>query len=452
MSQAMSRTDKGRDGANSRAAAAIAVDCVLSRGMTLDNAFAETLPKAADSREIAEIRALAFGALRWHSRHRLIINTLLDKPLRARDAVLESLLSVGLYQLLHSRQPEYAVVSATVAAVRKLRRPQAAGLINAMLRRFGRERDAILADVMSVDEGRFAHPEWLITAFQNDWPDCYQDILASGLTKAPLWIRVNRQMMSRDDYRRELAQRDMPAFTLDGFADALRLEKPVNVTDLPGFAEGLASVQDAASQLACPMLAPQPGMRVLDACAAPGGKATHMLEYCAGDLDLVAVDVSEARLALVNDNLNRLHFHANLIVGDALDPASWFNDEPFDRILVDAPCSATGVIRRHPDIKFLRRSDDIAPMAARQSEMLARLWPLLKPGGRLLYSTCSVLKDENIRVVRAFLQRQPGARLVEPDANELPSTLRILENGGCQSLPGSAESDGLYYALMTKEP
>jgi 16S rRNA (cytosine967-C5)-methyltransferase len=437
---------------STRAAAARAVDRVLSDGRTLDRAFEDALDKSWPSRDLAEAKALAYGALRWHHRHRLIIAKLLKRPLRERDAVLEALLSVGLFQLINSRQPAYAVVSASVEASRVLKRGQAAGLINAALRRFERERENLLASVLEKDEGRFAHPQWFIDRVRLNWPAQWQAILNSGLEHPPYWIRVNRQKTPRGDYARRLKnEADIQSSELPGFPDALRLDRALAVTELPGFEQGLVSVQDVASQLAAELLAPEAGMRVLDTCAAPGGKAGHLLERGEGAIDLVAIDVDAARVELVNQNFQRLGQKAIAITADALKPDDWADRESFDRILVDAPCSSTGVIRRHPDIKFLRREKDIPLLAERQFEMLTRLWPLLKPGGRLLYSTCSVLEEENASVIRRFLDLISDAREIYPLAGPVLDTVTNLPGPGYQLLPGTADTDGFYYALMERQ-
>jgi 16S rRNA (cytosine967-C5)-methyltransferase len=437
---------------STRAAAARAVDRVLSDGRTLDRAFEDALDTSWPSRDLAEAKALAYGALRWHHRHRLIIAKLLKRPLRERDAVLEALLSVGLFQLINSRQPAYAVVSASVEASRVLKRGQAAGLINAALRRFERERENLLASVLEKDEGRFAHPQWFIDRVRLNWPAQWQAILNSGLEHPPYWIRVNRQKTPRGDYARRLKnEADIQSSELPGFPDALRLDRALAVTELPGFEQGLVSVQDVASQLAAELLAPEAGMRVLDTCAAPGGKAGHLLERGEGAIDLVAIDVDAARVELVNQNFQRLGQKAIAITADALKPDDWADRESFDRILVDAPCSSTGVIRRHPDIKFLRREKDIPLLAERQFEMLTRLWPLLKPGGRLLYSTCSVLEEENASVIRRFLDLISDAREIYPLAGPVLDTVTNLPGPGYQLLPGTADTDGFYYALMERQ-
>jgi 16S rRNA (cytosine967-C5)-methyltransferase len=446
----MTKNPQSGEGAATRAAAARAVDCVLRQGMTLDRAFELVLSYARTERDASQLKAFAFGALRWHVVHQLIIGELLDRPLRPRDSILEALLSVALYQLLRSRQPAYAVVSSTVAAARELQRPGAAGMINATLRRFLRERDEILDRVKVSDEGRHGHPAWLIDRVRADWPDEYGAILQSALVEPPLWIRVNRNCVSRDDYQKTLTEKEIYATFVAGFPDGLYLQKPLNVVDLPGFSRGLVSIQDAASQLAAPILDPAPGMRVLDACAAPGGKATHLLEICHGKIDLVAVDESAHRIVRLEENLQRLNFTADVRIGDALNPQPWWDGRPFDRILIDAPCSATGVMRRHPDIKFLRRPGDIIPMANRQAAMLKAIWPLLKSGGRLLYATCSVLREENEAVIRGFLSGRTDARLVELPERDIPDPIRACGYAGYQCLPGAGDTDGLYYALIER--
>jgi len=437
---------------STRAAAAAAVDLVLCKGRTLDSALQETVKHAPSTRDLAQIKALAFGALRWHQRHRLIIAEMLDRPLRSRDKVLEALLSVGLFQLLNPRQPAYAAVSETVQASRELGRPRAAGLVNAALRRFQRERNTLLDRALEADEGRYAHPQWLIDQLRRDWPDRWEEILDAALAHPPLWIRVNGQRTSRDAYALRLQEEmHIQSHTLPGFRDALRLEAPLTITELPGFAEGLVSVQDAASQLAADLLAPRPDMRVLDACAAPGGKTGHLLERAGGGLQLVAIDVDSERNALLDQNLRRLGVAAKVINGDCLCMDQWADGQLFDRILLDAPCSATGVIRRHPDIKFLRRAGDIPVLAQRQRQMLEKLWSVLKPGGRLLYATCSVLMEENIGVVSEFLARHADGREIRPLHGPVLESIIDMPGPGYQLLPGPADTDGFYYALIERQ-
>ena len=438
-------------GSLNRALAARAVLQVIEQGATLDAALAAEDTTGLDDRDRAHVQSLAFGAVRWHHRHQAILAELLDRPLRNRDRILEALLSVGLFQLNDPEQPDYAAVSATVGAARLLGQPRAAGLVNAALRRYQRESAAILARVMEAEEARYSHPAWLIRQLQQDWPDHWAEVLAANQQRPPLWLRVNSMRSTVSSYAARLqAELGLAGMTLPGAAHALKLETAVAATRLPDFATGLVTVQDAASQLAARLLDPRPGMRVLDACAAPGGKSTHLLEYTAGAIELTALDVSAERLRLVESNLARLGLQAQLVAGDATAPEVWWDGRLFDRILIDAPCSATGVIRRHPDIKFLRRAADVPALAARQALMIEKLWPLLRPGGQLLYSTCSLFRAENSTVVSRFLAAHPGVRVL-PLPDDLPGAATGVEPG-CQLLPGTADTDGFYYALMAFAP
>jgi len=438
-------------GSLNRAMAARAVLQVIEQGATLEAALAaEDIAGIAD-RDRAHIQSLAFGAVRWHHRHQAILAELLDRPLRSRDRILEALLSVGLYQLNDPEQPDYAAVSATVGATRLLRQPRAAGLVNAALRRYQREAVSIHACVMASEEARYAHPAWLIRQLQQDWPDCWAEVLEANQQQPPLWLRVNGMRSTVSDYAALLqTEAGLAASTLPGAAHALKPETAVAAGRLPGFAAGLVSVQDAASQLAARLLDPQPGMRVLDACAAPGGKSTHLLEHIVGIIELIVFDILAECLCLVESNLQRLGLSAQLIAGDATTPEKWWDGRRFDRILIDAPCSATGVIRRHPDIKFLRRAADLPALASRQGLLLEKLLPLLRPGGRLLYSTCSLLRAENSAVVSRFLAAHP-----EVCELPLPDDLPGAAGGtgpGRHLLPGPADTDGFYYALMAFAP
>ncbi len=431
-----------------RVQAALAVHGVLVESRNLDQVLSAA--PLADSRAQAQVQALAYGALRWHCRYEVILAELLARPLRKRDAIIRSLLSVGLFEIFQGHAPGYASVSAAVSATRGLDRPGASGLVNAVLRRAIRERTELLSHARNVETARFAHPAWLIDAIRKDWPSRCEDILQENQQQAPLWLRVNPLRGSRAGCRQRLADDDIASDAPAQFPDALRLAEAQPVTRIPGFDSGDWSVQDAAAQLAGRLLSPAAGMRVLDACAAPGGKTTHLLEMANGDLDLLALDIDASRLERVRENLSRLDLQAQLCVGDAAQPTDWWDGRFFERILVDAPCSATGVIRRHPDIRFLRRPDDIEKFSKQQSAMLASLWPLLAPGGKLLYATCSILKAENHAVIAEFLDRHADAYLCE-----LPNEIRALgaasPGPGLQLLPGSAGTDGFYYALMSKQ-
>ena len=428
---------------NIRAIAAQALGQVLSEGRSLAAVLPSALVRTAP-RDRRLLRELCYGVCRWQPELQRLLDGLLDRPLDPRETVVRALLLIGIYQLHHLRIPDHAAVAETVAAARQLRKSWAAGLTNAVLRSFPRRRMELLAQVEADAEARTAHPRWLLEWLQRDWPDDWPAIVAANNARPPFTLRVNRLQGSRDVYRARLAAAGKNAEPVAAAATALALAEPVEPAALPGFAEGRASVQDAAAQLAAPLLAVEPGMRVLDACAAPGGKTAHLLE-CAPDLELTALDRDAGRLEQVRDNLDRLRLAARRVAGDASRPADWWDGVPYDRILLDAPCSATGVIRRHPDIKLLRRETDIAALADRQQAMLAALWPLLRPGGRLLYATCSVLRRENEQVVAAFLAAWPEAR-EQPIIGDWG---RALE-WGRQIIPGEAGMDGFYYAALVK--
>lgn len=436
-------------GIDVRAAAATAVHRVLQDGVTLETALAAAQERVAADRERAQLQALAFGTLRWHCRHRVLLSLLLDRPLRARDRILEAVLSVGLFELEHGRSPGYAAVSTNVAAARRLGRPRAAGLVNAALRRYQRERVSLMEQALQKDEGRYAHPRWLLRELRRAWPSHWEAVCAGNQLPPPMWLRVNTAQISVADCQRQLQAAGLQANAVAGFPDALRLHEPVSVERLPGFAAGRVSVQDAASQLAAPLLAPEPGMRVLDACAAPGGKSLHLLERTRGQLQLHCLDADSARLERLRDNLDRTGLRAQVITGDALEPETWWDGEPYDRLLVDAPCSATGVIRRHPDIRYLRRAADIPVLARRQREVLERLWPLLRPGGRLVYATCSILPAENSETGRWFLDRTPAATESRPLGADFDGRA-TGGSPGYQLLPHLADTDGFYYLVLQK--
>lgn len=442
-------------GAAVRAAAARAVDAVVTGGRSLDTALAEVEARvpAADRPLLNE---LTYGTLRRHWRLRAWVGALLDRPAPRKDRVIESLLAVGLYQLADLRVPDHAAVTLTVEAARVLRRPRHAGVVNAVLRNF--RRLGLAAQEPATEEERWNHPGWLIARLKQDWPGDWERILAANDERAPMWLRVNRARGSTDDYLQHLDKAPAPGpFTAGrqpGLEQAIRLEPARPVAALPGHAEGLVSVQDAAAQLAAPwLLGGTADGRILDACAAPGGKTAHLLERAGAAATLVAVDVEPGRLERVRDNLGRLGLaaRATVIAADASRSEEWWDGQPFERILLDAPCSGTGVIRRHPDIKLLRRDSDIPAYAERQGRLLAALWPLLAPGGRLLYVTCSVLSAENEAIVGAFLAACPGAReAVEllPDCNI--RDLMYRRTSGFQTLPGEAGLDGFYYACLEK--
>ena len=540
-------------GAQARAAAARLVGAVLREGRSLTEAL-EQLAGLEQERDRPLVQELSYGTLRLLSRLQALASQLLNKPLRPEEGALEALILIGLYQLLATRIPPHAAVASTVAATRVLGKDWAAGLVNALLRRFQRERAGLLAMAERDEEARWLFPRWLLERLRQDWPEDWEEIVAASNSQAPQWLRINRLALDRDAYRALLAAAGvlpaptsiadtsaaspaettalaqlsglsltgmtklaMPelgvavpdeghqvpapkpvtsshAATLLAILDApahapaaLRLEPPLPMARLPGYATGQVSIQDLNAQLAAPLLDARPGERVLDACAAPGGKTAHLLELAEGRLDLTALDLDPGRLTQVIATLQRLGLRARVLAGDAASPPDgWVSvtlaDIPgadssaadhratdlagpgvafggrignssvdgtptsFDRILLDAPCSATGVIRRHPDIKWLRRPTDIEALAARQARLLDALWPLLAPGGTLLYVTCSLLAVENEQQIRAFLSRHR-------DAAEVPiaADWGRPRSSGRQVLPTPDGGDGFYFARLRKE-
>lgn len=429
--------------ANARALAAQALARVV-RGESLRAVFTATAPRLTDARDRALLSSLLHEGARWWLRYDAALERLLERSLREREADVHALALLGLVQLDVLQQPEYAAVAATVDAVRALRKPKFAGLINALLRRWLRERDNLLAQLDADPVARSAHPRWLLDALAHDWPDAADAIVAADNAQAPLWLRVNRRRAQREELLARFAQAGVEAQAVAGHDQAIVLAHSVDVTRLPGYAEGAFSVQDGAAQFAAGLLDLAAGQRVLDACAAPGGKSAHILE--SAEVRLVALDSDARRLARVAENLARLGLAAETRGGDAAAPAAWWDGKPFDRILIDAPCSATGIVRRQPDIKLHRRAVDITHLVAGQARILDALWPLLGPRGRLVYATCSVLADENAGQIERFLARHAGARALDV----APPGWRRPGAGGAQNLPGERGMDGFYYAILEK--
>ncbi|HEU4618100.1 MAG TPA: 16S rRNA (cytosine(967)-C(5))-methyltransferase RsmB [Gammaproteobacteria bacterium] len=422
-------------GARVRALAAELDSRILTRGASLDEVLAEAPELPA--RDAALLRALLFGVRRWHHRLERQIGQLLTRPLKRGDAALAALLRVGLLQLEAMRVPDHAAVASTVAAAPLLGLARAKSLVNAVLRRYLRERDALDRLLETCPEARYSHADWMIDLFRHDWPEGWADLLEANNTEPPMWVRVNLSRTTREAYREKLRAAGIEAEPFERAPAALLLAEPCATSRLPGYAEGEVSVQDAAAQLAAPLLALGPGQRVLDACAAPGGKTAHMLELCRDVDELWALDRDPARLDTVRANLDRLGLDARLLAVDAAATAEWWDGRPFDRILLDAPCSGLGVIRRHPDIKVRRTPADIARAAERQGALLDALWPLLAPGGRLVYATCTITRVENAGGIRRFLAAHTDAR---------------IEAGGELSIrTGEANMDGFYYACIDKK-
>ena len=378
------------------------------------------------------VQDLSFGALRYFARLEYILQALITRPITHEG--VRCLLMVSLYQLIYSKTRPYAVVDRAVESARGMDAPWAAGFVNGVLRNFLRSKEEMLAHADSFEPARYAHPQWWIDRLRLDYPDEWAAILEANNSHPPMTLRVNRRQIEPEQYLTLLQTAEMEAEILEG--GALRLKKPVAVDKLPNFNDGMVSVQDQGAQRAAHLLDLASGQRVLDACAAPGGKAAHILETA--DVMLTALDKDEARLKRVAENFARLKLKGRLVTGDAATPQAWWDNKPYDRILADVPCSASGVVRRHPDIKWLRRPTDIAQFAASQRAILAALWRLLAPGGKLLYATCSLFHEENADVVTDFVASHP-------DAQCLP----ISDIPGGQLLP-NADHDGFFYALLEK--
>ncbi|BAW20594.1 MULTISPECIES: 16S rRNA (cytosine(967)-C(5))-methyltransferase RsmB [Pseudomonas] len=429
---------------NPRLAAARALAAVLSGKASLNSSLPAQLDKV-DERDRGLTQDLAFGTARWQPRLDLLAAQLLQKPFKAADADVQALLLVGLYQLFYTRIPAHAAIGETVGCADKLKKPWAKGLLNAVLRRAQREGEALLAGMERDPVVRTAHPRWLQKALKAFWPEQWEAICAANNAHPPMILRVNRRHHSRDAYLALLADAGIDASACQYSRDGIVLAEACDVRGLPGFAEGWVSVQDEAAQLSADLLELAPGQRVLDACCAPGGKTCHLLEAEAGLAQMVAIDLEAKRLTRVRENLDRLQLDAELIACDARDTASWWDGKPFQRILLDAPCSATGVIRRHPDIKLTRQADDIPALATLQGELLDALWPTLEVGGMLLYATCSSLPTENTEVIGAFLARTPGARELD-----LATEAGLRQPHGRQLLAQEGGHDGFYYAKLIK--
>ena len=429
---------------NPRLAAAKALTAVLNGKASLNSSLPLQLDKV-EARDRGLTQDLAFGTARWQPRLSALANKLLQKPFKAADADVEALLLVGLYQLLYTRIPAHAAIGETVGCADKLKKPWAKALLNAVLRNAQRESEALLTELEHDPVVRTAHPRWLQKSLKAFWPQQWEAICAANNAHPPMILRVNRRHKTRDDYLQLLVESGIEAQPCVFSQDGIVLAEPCDVRNLPGFAEGWISVQDEAAQLAADLLDLAPGQRVLDACCAPGGKTCHILEVEPELAGVVAVDLEAKRLVRVRENLERLGLSAELIAADGRDTATWWDGKPFQRILLDAPCSATGVIRRHPDIKLTRQPDDIAALATLQGELLDAMWPTLEVGGILLYATCSTLPTENTEVIEAFLARTPGARELD-----IAGQFGIKQPHGRQLLAQEGGHDGFYYAKLIK--
>jgi 16S rRNA (cytosine967-C5)-methyltransferase len=436
--------------ASARSLAAHAVARILREGVTLDAALKDALA-AANPQLAPTVRSLSYGAVRGYYRHEAILSRLLSAPVRSLDFLVRALLSVALYELEDERTPEYAVVDAAVQTAKATDAARAGGLINAVLRRYLRERPAMDADIARNPASRHASPVWLADRLRADWPVRWTQLLAAGDAQAPMWLRVNGRRTTTDQYLRTLRAAGIGARPQEQVPQAVRLDVPCDVQDLPGFAQGLVSVQDLAAQCAAFPLGLAAGQRVLDACAAPGGKTALIAEREPDLAKLVAVDIDPQRLERVRENLLRGNLHADVVSGDAGEPGAWWDGVAFDRILLDAPCSGLGVIRRHPDIRLRKSPSDIDKLPQLQRRLLDSAWTMLKAGGRLVYATCTVTRSENRDLIGAFLRGTEGARCVPAEEWAGWPNFGEADDFGRQILPGEAGADGFYYAALTKQ-
>ena len=420
---------------------------VLIKGRSL--AVAKSAADCLEGRDRALAMELANGVLRWHWKLDHLLGQFLKKPLRNKEHDLKLLLLMSLYELVELSTPDYAVVNEAVSTSKVLGKQWAKGMINGVLRNFIRDQEACLRKMESNQEAYYSHPYWLISLLKEDWPDHWQAILKANNQRPPLWLRVNAAQNNTEDYKVLLDEQGLSSSQHPLALQALKLEQGVDVTSLPGFAQGAVSVQDAGAQLAATLLDVKKDQRILDLCAAPGGKTCHVLELEPDIESMTAVELEEKRMLRVRENLARLNFEAELIVADASE-ASWWDGKPFDRILVDAPCSSTGVIRRHPDIKVLRWEEDIKSLVNVQQKILQQAWQMLAPGGKLLYVTCSVLRQENEAQIANLLTTQND--VIELDLIEEGSSKSwgVACKHGRQLLPGDHDTDGFYFCALSK--
>jgi len=426
-----------------RSCAALAIKEVLVKQHSLDPAV-ENICKHLQTSDVSLCKAICFGVMRHYQTLAASIDALIDKPMRNKDKDIYALLLIGAYQLSAMRTPEYAAIDSCVKASKELKKQWASGLINAVLRKY-QDQHETLADSHN-PQILSEHPEWLFGKINKSWPDHAADIFAANNQQPPLCIRVNTRQISRDDYLKKLQEEGIDCHVGEHSLTSIYLQdKPQDITELPGFTQGECSVQDEAPQLSAFLLDLSAGQRVLDACAAPGGKTCHILETEPELKEVLAIDHDTNRLQRVSENLQRLNLTATCIAADIVDLEKWWDGKAFDRILCDVPCSATGVIRRHPDIKLLRRPDDIKQLAELQLTILQTLWQCLKPGGILLYATCSILPDENTNLIKQF-------STLENSCEEITITENygIVTEFGRQLFPQDGAHDGFYYAKLRK--
>lgn len=421
---------------NLRSIAATAINQVLDNGQSLSTVLPD-LQRNINDKDKALLQEICFGVLRYLPKLEWFISQLMEKPLTGKQRTLHYLIMVGIYQLLYTRIPPHAALAETVNGAVALKKPQLKGLINGVLRSFQRQQ-VQLEERITNNTSQYLHPSWLLKRLQTAYPDDWQSIIEANNQRPPMWLRVNSQHHTATQYLNLLEQSEITAHLHSSYPNAIRLDEPTAVSRLPGFEDGWSTVQDVSAQGCAELLEPQNGENILDLCAAPGGKTTHILEL-APKANVIAVDIDELRLKRVKENLIRLKQHAVVIQGDGTQPETWAQGQQFDRILLDAPCSATGVIRRHPDIKWLRRDSDINELAQLQSQILEAIWPYLKPGGTLVYATCSIMPEENGKQIQSFLSKHNDACLNDGT------------DAGLQILPSTNGGDGFFYARLVKK-
>lgn len=430
---------------NSRLIAANIIKSVIADRRSLDSALEKEIPSTLSAQDKAFVMAISYGVLRWQGKLNFLLEKLLRKPFRKKDSDLQALGLLGLYQIGYTRVKPHAAVSETVAATKISGKTWAAATINAILRNYLRNREVLDREAEETPHILTAHPLWLYRAIEEDWPEQQAEILQNNNLQAGMTLRVNGQKTTPNAYIETLAKQGIEASCHPFAKDAVCLKKAVEIEQLPNFSQGAVSVQDAAAQMAARLLAPIEGERLLDACAAPGGKSCHLLEIAPNRSELVAIDCDAKRVEKIRENLSRLQLKATLITDDACLTDEWWDHKPFDKILLDAPCSATGVIRRHPDIKWLRTQKDIDNLVAIQQQLLEALWPLLAPGGTLLYATCSILKRENELQIARFIASHKTAKEQPIECN-----WGVARPHGRQIITGEAGMDGFYYATLKK--
>jgi len=431
--------------ANLRALAARCTFAVVDKGRSLADELPQQLAKI-EGKDKGLLQELCYGVLRHLPELEYDVREFIKKPLTGKQRVGHFLMLVGIYQIKYTRIPDHAAFNETVSACKPLKCDHLKGVINGVLRNFQRQQAAQDNQASSnklPDAVAFNHPSWFIQKLQSAYPQQWQAVLNANMQRPPMWLRVNQLHHSVDEYLVLLTNEKIEHLLVDKISGAIRLTEAIDVNKLPGFQLGWVSVQDGAAQQAALLLACQPGDNVLDCCAAPGGKTCHILEYSPQIKSMTAIDIEASRLVRVEENLQRLNLQANVVAADAATPEKWWDGKLFDRILLDAPCSGTGVIRRHPDIKWLRKSQDISALTELQQDILKNIWSLLKPGGTLLYATCSILPEENSEQVQRFINENP-------DAEHIAITDQVNDIGW-QILPNDNSMDGFYYAKLIKK-